>query len=91
MPGRETLEGAIVAHETLHFIKDHQIPSFVIKLDMMKAYDRVNWFFLFKVLEKMGFGKKWCKWIKACVLGAHFSILINGSLEGYFQSSQSIR
>ena len=91
MPSKETSEGAIVAHETLHHIKENQIPSFFIKLDMMKVYDRVNWSFLIKVLEKFGFSKAWCKWIKACILGAIFFILINGSLEGYFKYSQGIR
>ena len=91
VPSKETSKGAIVAHETLHHIKENQIPTFVIKLDMMKVYDRVNWSFLIKVLEKFGFSKAWCKWIKAFILGDTFSVLINGSLEGFFKSSQGIR
>ena len=39
--GRETMEGALVAHEVLHSINSNQSSNFVIKLDMMKAYDRV--------------------------------------------------
>jgi hypothetical protein len=89
--GRETTEGAIIAHETLHSIKEHNISAFVVKLDMMKAYDKLNWFFLLLVLHQFGFSSRWCKWIKACISGAHFSILINGAPAGFFASSQGVR
>lgn len=47
------MEGSIVAHKTLHYISENHVPSFVIKIDMMKAYDRVKWFFLIKVLRNL--------------------------------------
>ena len=40
-------------------------------------------------MEKMGFGAKWIRWIK-CSL-AHFSVLINGTLTSFFQSSRCPR
>ena len=91
VPGIETMEGALVAHETLHSNNSHQIPSFVIKLDMVKAYDKVNWNFLFKVLLKFGLSPKWCKWVKACISGVVFSVMINGVPSGFFSSSQGVR
>ena len=48
--GKEVMEGAIIAHETLHTIHSKQSPAVMIKLDMRKAYDQVQWPFLFKVL-----------------------------------------
>ena len=60
VPGREIWEGVVVAHQTLHSINSHQLSSFVIKLDMMKAYDRVRWSFIFKVISKFGFSYNWC-------------------------------
>lgn len=42
VPKRETHEGAIVAHEVLHTITTSKLSSFIVKLDMMKAYDKVN-------------------------------------------------
>lgn len=38
--------------------KRGKIPNLVIKLDMIKAYDRVDWLFLTKVLRKVGFGER---------------------------------
>ena len=91
VPGRETMEGALVAHEVLHSINTNKTSNFVIKLDMMKAYDRVCWKFLLQILAKMGFSKNWCKWIKACISGAWFSVNIKRKPEGFFHSSQGIR
>ena len=84
VPGIETMEGALVAHETLHSINSHQLPSFVIKLDMVKVYDKVNQNFLFKVLLKFGFSPKWCKFVKACISRAIFLVMINGVPLGFF-------
>lgn len=42
VPGKETAEGAIVAHEVLHSISTLSIPAMILKLYMMKAYDRVS-------------------------------------------------
>lgn len=60
-------------------------------MDIEKAYDHVNWNYLLKVLSDMGFGKKWVNWIKFCVSTVKFSIIINGSAEGYFQSQRGLR
>ena len=30
-----------------------------MKLDMSKVYDRVEWIFFVKIMEKMGFHEKW--------------------------------
>lgn len=50
----------------------------VIKLDMEKAYDRENWHFLIKVLEKMSCDKNMVDKIWRLIANNWYSILING-------------
>lgn len=85
------MEGALVSHEVLHSINSSQSPNFVVKLDMMKAYEKVCWTFIFQVLQKMSFLKTWCKWIKACTSRASLLVIINGKASDLFSSTQGVR
>ena len=42
-------------------------------------------------MEMMGFGAKWISWIQWCIGTANFSVLINGTSSGFFQSSRGLR
>lgn len=63
----------------------------IIRLDVSKAYDRVRWSFLLDVLLWFGFDKKWVQCIKHCVSSVNFSILVNGSMCGFFQATNGLR
>ena len=63
----------------------------ICKLDIEKTYDHVNWDFLLLVLKKMGFVKKWINRIKWCIFAIRYSVLVNDTPSGFFQSSQGLR
>lgn len=50
----------------------------VLKLDLEKAFDTMDWDFLDVVLEIKGFGPIWLSCTCGCISSATFSIIING-------------
>ena len=89
--GRQILDAVLIANELVDSSLRRKKCGLVCKLDIEKAYDSISWEFLYKVLDKMGFGSRWLSWMKWCISTASFSILINGTPAGFFQSSRGLR
>jgi hypothetical protein len=61
---RNIMDGILALHEILHDTRIKKKDGLILKLDFEKAYDKLNWDFLFECLKQRGFGVKWCDWIK---------------------------
>ncbi|XP_071718961.1 secreted RxLR effector protein 78-like [Rutidosis leptorrhynchoides] len=65
--------------------------SILLKADFAKAFDSVNWKFLFSMMIRMGFGHKWVKWIETYLKSSTISILVNRSPTEEFKLERGIR
>ena len=91
MKGRQITDSVLIGNEILDSCLKDKLPRIICKLDIEKAYDHVNWHFLLYLLDRCGFLGKWCHWIHYYISTVRFSILINGSPEGFFGSTRGIR
>jgi hypothetical protein len=79
--GRLITDNALVAMECFHWLKKKtkvKKGMMALKLDMAKAYDRMEWPFINMVLNSMGFPSKLSKVIMGCITIVSYQVLING-------------
>ena len=62
-----------------------------VKLDISKAYDRVEWSFLRQIMLKLGFDQHWVQLAMETVCTASYSMLINGEPKGFIKPSRGIK
>ena len=89
--GRQIMANIIIIQEAVHSIMEHKQQGMEIKLDMVNDFDRVNHLFLFEIMLKMGFSKKFTRWIKSYINIPWIAPLVNGRLVGFFQASRGLR
>ncbi|XP_028069007.1 uncharacterized protein LOC114271593 [Camellia sinensis] len=89
--GRCILDGVLIANEVVDWWKRSKKQGIILKLDFEKAYDSVNWEFLYSMLTNFGFGEKWVRWMKTCISTARVSVLVNGSPTTEFSPMKGLR
>ncbi|XP_020704825.1 uncharacterized protein LOC110115796 [Dendrobium catenatum] len=87
---RCSTDNIILAAEILRDFKG-STKKFCAKLDIRKAFDTVSREYIIARLLQKGFPEVFVGWIKGCISDVHFSICLNGSLEGFFKSSSGLR
>lgn len=91
VPGRQMLDGVLVANEIVDYAPRTKKESLLFKVDFDKAFDRVSWDFLRYMMKRMGFRSIWLKWMEAIVFTSHFFVLINKSPSKDFEVEIGLR
>jgi hypothetical protein len=91
IPGRNIAENVLLAQELVrNYHRKDGKPRCTMKIDLMKAYNSVNWDFIIHFLFCFGFPLRFVNWIKECLTSPRFSISINGTLVGYFKRAKGL-
>jgi hypothetical protein len=82
VPGRLITDNALIAFECLHTIRQQRSkrPYFALKIDMTKAYDRVEWTYLHGCLRRLGFAPEWINTVTRCVTSGRYVVRVNRKL-----------
>lgn len=78
--GRHITTNVIITQEIAHTFQlaSQKHKGFIHKLDLAKAFDRIEWPFIVQALRRQGFHGHFIDLIRTCMESATFSVLING-------------
>lgn len=88
------MENILVADLTLHSMNSRLEGKYgfmAIKHDKSKNYDRVEWNFLYAMMTKLGFQRKWIDTIMKSICSVKYLMLINGQPQESVSPSRGIR
>ena len=94
LSGRLISDNVLVAFETLHYLKrktNGKVGQMALKLDMSKAYDRLEWEFLERAMRYLGLGERMVSLIMSCIRTVSYSVLLNGQPVGNIKPSRGLR
>jgi hypothetical protein len=94
VPGRLLTDNALLAFECLHFLEHGATannPYCAYKLDLSKAYDRVDRGFLLRVMKMRGFSPKWMSIIEGLLHNGSVGVRINDCNSHFFLTSRGVR
>jgi len=81
----------LVANEIVEECRKKKKRFVIVKVDYEKAYDSVNWDFLYYMMNRLGFCNRWIDCIKECSSSSSISVLVNRSPTKEFIPMRSFR
>ena len=78
-------------YDVMDYTVEENIPGLRIFIDFEKAFDSVEWDFLYKCLESFNFGPDFLKWVKTFYKNMQSCTINNGTASNYFVLERGVR
>ena len=91
VPGRSIFSNLYLIRDLIEYCSAKNLPLAIISLDQEKAFDRVNWNFLDRVLQKMNFGPEFRQWIRVIYSEISSACQHSGYVTSFFEISCGAR
>jgi hypothetical protein len=76
--GKSILDNVFMAQDSLSWAEESNQDLVLLLLDFEKAFDRIDWNFLFSAMDHIGFSNTWIKWVRTLYREASSAIKVNG-------------
>lgn len=73
------------------YSRSHVSPQCMIKIDLRKAYDSVEWSFVESMIQHLGFHGRYVEWVMECILTISYSVMVNGKASKPFEARKGLR
>ena len=91
VPGRTISENLSLVRDLIDYVDREDLPLAFLSLDQEKAFDRVDWNFLQRVLSTFNFGPGFHRWIQLFYSNVESAVVINGWTSAFFRPSRGVR
>ena len=78
-------------HDLAEFCQQHRNEGLLLMIDFSKAFDTLEWEFLFKTLKEMNFGESFLTWVKILYTDIESCVINNGCTSKYFKVRRGVR
>ncbi len=75
----------------MNYLERTSESGLLVSIDAEKAFDRVEWDYLFEVMKKFGFGDNFSKWISLLYTNHKASIITNNIVSSSFDLHRGTR
>lgn len=89
--GRFIGENVALLRNVIEYADEFNLPLAILSLDQEKAFDGLDWPFLFSTLSSMGFGPNFISWVKFLYKDIRSAVLLNGHSSRSFKPSRGVR